>query len=150
MTGPYTKPDKSGKLLETAFPPESPDSKDVKWKKAKARGKIVDFTRLIGGNNRVVYIRAWIRSKRKRNARLEIGTDDGCRVWLNGKLIHKVDRHRAIRIGEDKVNVALEQGINPLVLKVYNAGGGWSAAVRVRARNGKHLPGLRFFARRPK
>ncbi|MDA0838374.1 MAG: hypothetical protein O2857_11375, partial [Planctomycetota bacterium] len=64
-------------------------------------------------------------------------------------LIHKVERNRAVRIGEDKVNVTLEQGINPIMLSVYNSGGGWSAVVRVRARNGKHLPGLRYLSKAP-
>lgn len=149
VAGPYTKPDKSGKLFTTAFPPEDPDSKDVNWKNVKAEGQIVLLERLIGGDNRVAYLRAWIRSKRKADALLEIGTDDGCKVWLNGKLIHKVERNRAVRIGEDKVNVTLEQGINPIMLSVYNSGGGWSAVVRVRARNGKHLPGLRYLSKAP-
>ncbi len=150
MTGPFTKPAKSKSLFDTAFPPESPDAKGIKWKRAKADGKILNLARLIGGSNRVAYIRAWIRSKRKHEARLEIGTDDGCKVWLNGKLVHKLNRNRGVRIGEDKVNVTLEEGINPIMLSVYNGGGGWGAAVRVRGRNGKHLPRLRLLAKEPK
>jgi hypothetical protein len=42
---------------------------------------------------------------------LELGSDDGVKVWLNQKLVHAKNVARALRPGSDKVNVALNAGL---------------------------------------
>jgi hypothetical protein len=48
-----------------------------------------------------------------------MGSDDGARVWLNGKLISTVAKLRGVSIDEDIIEGStLKQGRNVLVIKV--------------------------------
>ena len=101
---------------------------------------------MFGGSNVVVYVRCNIWSPETQDARLEIGSDDGVKVWLNGALVHTLDAIRGLSPGGDRVPVSLEQGWNMLTMKINQTGGAWGACARVRARDGSHLDGIRVSA----
>jgi len=88
-------------------------------------------------------LRAKIWSPRKRSATLELGSDDGVKVWLNGETVHANNALRGVTPGQDKVDVTLQRGSNELMLKVTNGGGDWGAIVRVVGKNKKPLRNLR-------
>ena len=67
---------------------------------------------------------------------LEIGSDDGVKVWLNGELVHSNNVMRGVTTGEDKVKVNLKKQWNELLLKVTNGAGGWGASVRLTGLTG--------------
>ena len=73
---------------------------------------------------------------------LEIGTDDGVKVWLNGEVVHSRNAMRGFKEAEDKLKVALKSGWNVLLLKITQGGGDWSAAVRIKDADGGRLKGL--------
>ena len=155
LSGPYTRKGKKGpKLFNNAFPPEKPEAREqVKWRPAPAdvnRDKpwMVDLEKIIGGDDRVAYLRTNIRSPKNQPARLELGSDDGIKVWLNGKNVHKHNRERGLKAGEDKVDIQLRKGWNRLLLKINQGKGGWAACARLRTRNGSKLSGLRYQAQR--
>jgi len=56
---------------------------------------------------------------------LKLGSDDGCRVWLNGKEVFAVSGPRGLRPGENSVRVQLKQGVNTLVTRVEQFAAGW-------------------------
>ena len=126
-------------MFTTAYPPEKPDApeaRDVKWRTWTGKGSrpwFVNFMDLrgIGGGNRAVYLRTKVPSSRERKATLEIGSDDGVKVWLNGKLVHAKNASRGLREGEDRVRVTLRKGSNTLLLKITQGGGDWSACVKI-------------------
>jgi HEAT repeat protein len=146
VAGPYP----GGIGNKKHFPPEKPDAKDVKWKLISATGRqpgVVDLHREVTRRGQVTaYLRCEIWSSKDQAARLEVGTDDGVKVWLNGKLIHDKDVPRSLKINEDKLPVKFNEGWNKLLVRVTQGGGGWEACVRVRAADGKKLPGLRLKA----
>lgn len=149
ITGWMVSPRYRGGSTRTVHPPEKPDAKDVKWKlvtAAGARPGVVDLDKLLGGGNCSAYLKAQIWAPEDTEARLEIGTDDGVKVWLNGKAIHEKDVPRSLNINEDKVNIQLKEGRNDLMLQVTQGGGGWEAACRVRSATGAKLTGLRYKA----
>jgi hypothetical protein len=74
---------------------------------------------------------------------LEIGSDDGIKVWLNGKLIHGNNASRGCTPGEDKIRTELDEGWNRLLLKVTQGGGEWSACARFRTPEGDRIDGLK-------
>lgn len=146
--GPYSVPGKKGnEILDTVFAPEQPGATDVKWQaqpvtKDPGRYWRIDMTRVFNGPNRVGYLFARIHSAKDQPVRLELGSDDGLKVWLNGENIHTNNTLRGCERAQDIVKATLKKGVNELLLKVSNNGGGWAACVRVRAPDGGRLSGV--------
>ncbi|MFC1672061.1 HEAT repeat domain-containing protein [Planctomycetota bacterium] len=149
VAGPYTKPGKNGPaLFDVAFPPESPGAKDVEWKQTPSTGDpsrawLVDLARIVGGDNRAAYLRAVVESSEEKQVLLELGSDDGVKVWLNGKVIHANNTARGVRPAEDKVKTVLKAGENVLLVKITQGNGGWGACARFRKPDGSRLEGLK-------
>jgi hypothetical protein len=99
--------------------------------------------KLLGGDNRVAYLRTRVSSDKEQKARLEIGSDDGIKVWLNGQVVHANNVIRAAAPAQDNVEVTLKQGWNQLLLKVTQGGGEWSVCARLRAPDGGRPEGLK-------
>jgi HEAT repeat protein len=125
-------------LMNVAFPPEDPKA-EVKWEKlTKGVGKwdIVISDTLGPLDDAVAYLRTRISCPAAQEARLEIGSDDGVKVWLNGTVVHTNDTERGLSPRQDIVNVKLNEGWNELLLKVTNRAGGWACSCRVRGHDG--------------
>ncbi len=100
---------------------------------------MVDLGKLMPGENRVAYLRANISSDHDQTAVLELGSDDGIKVWLNGQVVLADNAVRPCAPGQDKVTLNLKQGDNPLLLKITQGGGQWAAIARLRGPDGKPL-----------
>ena len=90
----------------------------------------------------MAYLRASLVSARAQKAQLQIGSDDGVKVWLNGAVVHAHNINRGYTPGEDKVEISLREGRNVLLVKVTQAGGGWVMDCRIRAVDGSKLSDL--------
>jgi HEAT repeat protein len=147
VSGPYTKAAKESTLFATAFPPEKPAGKAV-WRplpactKASAPG-MLDLFAALGGESRIGYARTWVHSGQAQRVRVEFGTDDGHKLWLNGKLISEANRGGAAVAGDFKVDAELRSGWNLLLLKVTQDTGPWEFCLRIRTPAGDRLEGLR-------
>lgn len=148
LAGPYLKEGRKGAdLFDVAFPPERPGAERVDWKPAKAgsnAGKpyIVEMDKILKGNERACYLRVQVFSPRDRAARLDIGSDDGVKAWLNGKLVRANNALRGVGVAQEKVKVTLKKGWNRLMLKVTQGGGEWSACARFRQPDGSAIEDL--------
>jgi len=101
---------------------------------------LVDLDRELGPRDRVAaYAYAEVVVDKGGKARLEIGSDDGVRVWLGGKVVHTCFKERRLEAGEDKVDVTLEPGVNRLLVKVCDAKGPWRFCVRIVDEQGRPL-----------
>ncbi|NOZ23021.1 MAG: hypothetical protein GXP25_18260 [Planctomycetes bacterium] len=155
VAGPYTKEGKGGSaLFDVPFPPENPDHKGTQWKPMPtnldpSKPWCVMLEKALGGTNRVAYLITYIQSPKKQEARLEMGSDDGIKAWLNGKVVHANNTGRPITAGSDTAKVTLEQGWNSLLLKITQGGGHWSACARFRDPDGFRLEGLKVQAETP-
>jgi hypothetical protein len=154
--GPYHQEGKEYKdLFDIAFPPETPAAQGVEWKtmppgpEAK-RPWVMDLLKLFGGDQRVAYARTWVYSDQRRPASLELGTDDGVKVWFNHQVVHTNNLLRGLQPASDKVQVTLNEGWNPLLLKVTQLNQGWAFCARLRRPDGSHMDGLQFSAEPPK
>lgn len=146
VAGPYSE--KGVSLFEFEFPPEKAGAADVAWRKAEfqidpQQPWLVPLDKIIGGESRVVYLRAKIWSDKSQPARLELGSDDGVKAWLNGELVHGNNANRGVTPGDDRVAINLKAGENVLLLKIIQGAGGWGACARVRGSAGEHLEGVR-------
>jgi HEAT repeat protein len=147
VAGPYTEPGQGESLFGTAFPPEKPDAKPA-WRTLpagtqSARPWMLDLLAALSGESRVAYARTWVFSDREQPVRIEYGTDDGNKLWLNGKMVHQANRGGAAVPGDFKPVASLRQGWNAVLLKVIQDTGPWEFCLRIRTPAGARLDGLR-------
>jgi len=108
-----------------------------KWISFGAVKGAVNLIEVVGNHqDAVAYLRAKVWSPQTQKATLLLGTDDGVKVWLNGKQIHANNAARGVAVDQDKVPVSLQQGLNELLLKVTNGGGDWGAIARFAGEGG--------------
>lgn len=141
MSGPYVRDGKDGAaLFDEVFPPEQSGTQ-AEWRPLTApKNGMVEFDKLLrGGNDRVAYLRTQIVSEQDQDALLEMGSDDGIKVWLNGKVVHTNNTTRPCTPGQDKKKVRLNKGVNTLLVKITQGGGQWAGVVRLRSAEGKDL-----------
>jgi hypothetical protein len=60
----------------------------------------------------------------------EMGSDDGLKVWLNGRVIVDADVYRGFDITAHRVTLPLAAGTNTLLVKVTQGVGGWDFQMR--------------------
>jgi len=152
VAGPFRQTGKNAlELMDVAFPPEQGGA-SVTWKPQPMSDSPSDYWRVDllasvgadGGRNAAAYLCAKVHSPKAQAARLELGSDDGLKVWHDGVAIHVNNTLRGCERNQDRVNVQLKEGWNTFLLKVTNGGGGWNACMRVRAADGAALPDLRY------
>jgi len=151
VSDPYTKQGLGPqKLFDAVFEPEI-NPENINWRtmpSATDRNKpwLLELDKAIGGSNRAAYLRTNLRSPKTQKARLELGSDDGIKVWLNGELVHSSNVTRGISPGQDAVELTLHKGWNKLMMKVTQGQGQWAVCARLRSLDGDSLPGLKVVA----
>ncbi len=148
ISGPYSQKDVS--LFEYAFAPEKPNEQTVSWQALQfeidlAQPWLIPLDKILGGESRVAYLRAKVWSDKAQKARLELGSDDGVKAWLNEELVHSNNVNRGVTPGEDRAAITLNAGENVVLLKIIQGSGGWGACARVRGAAGEHLEGVHVF-----
>ena len=129
---------------ETAITPvagmtvKRPDGTVAEWFEFVSVGPTIHFKVAINGKHKdrpvesvVAYAYTTIMSERGGDAVICAGSDDGLRIWLNGKLVHDVQTLRWTVRDADKVPVVLKKGINKLLVKVDQGYGGWNFMMRI-------------------
>lgn len=81
-----------------------------------------DAVNIIAKDNSSIYVKGTISLPRARTMILRVSSDDGIRMWLNGKLIHSNKASRALHPGLDLVKADFRAGDNELIAKVVNGG----------------------------
>jgi hypothetical protein len=109
----------------------------LKWTPAKAQKRgLVNLTAALGAvEYAIAYGYAEIDSVHARDAVLRIGSDDGIRIWLNGKQVHSHEVGRGYAPCSDQVAVHLKAGKNRLVVKIDNNTAGWGFGVQIPRAN---------------
>ncbi|MBM4030354.1 MAG: HEAT repeat domain-containing protein [Planctomycetes bacterium] len=149
VAGPYRQQGKTcSQLFDVPFAPEEQGAK-AEWKALPppadpALTWQVDLLPIADGEQCVVYIRSRVFVPKEIKANLEIGSDDGYKLWINGKLVHANNVMRPIVAGQDKAQAVLKEGANDFLLKVTQNNMGFAACVRLRNADGSPVEGLRF------
>jgi len=122
--------------LARAYPPEGPYDRDARfttvdgpasWQKAKVDiSGMLDFGRTFRTTaNSVAYARCRIIAPRNMGVTLSLGSNDGAKLWVNGKQVYMRHIGRIAIPHQDKITVHLRSGPNTILVKVENLGGGW-------------------------
>lgn len=148
ISGPF-RSDQAGEegLFNHAYGPEVA-ADDVDWTNVPEDGiydpGVVNFSKIYGGDNRCAYARTVILSDSAQDVQLQIGSDDGVKVWLNGDIVHANDLPRGMTLNEDIALIHLDEGRNVLLVKVTQGGGDWQFAARLRDADGFALTGVKY------
>lgn len=113
------------------------------WEHVRDPAGYINLDRMIGGTNRVAYLFTRINSVAEQEVQLENGSDDGIKIWLNGKLITAVNESRTAAPGQEKVRAVLSTGWNTLLVKINNGAGGWGGYIRLTTPDGKTVTGVK-------
>jgi len=152
VSGPYRQEGKEAQqLFDLAFAPELPTARSVEWRPLPSTSSLTNWwfanlNQVVGGNHCVVYLKTRVWCARQQPVSLEIGTDDGVKLWINGALVHANNAVRGFTPGEDKAKATLKEGWNDFVVKITQHTLGCAAAIRVRNPDGTAIAGLRVEA----
>jgi hypothetical protein len=111
--------------------------KTVKWKRftANSRG-FVSLGEAAGKESwAVAYGYAEVESVHPRECVLKVGSNDGIKIWLNGKVVHEHEVVRGYTANEDATTVRLEAGVNRIIVKVDHTKYSWGFGVAVPRAN---------------
>ncbi|MDP6539956.1 MAG: hypothetical protein QF903_13460 [Planctomycetota bacterium] len=133
---PRMRPGQAGPDLERRF--RGKDRLDIGWRTAAGGGEAFDVGRVdlrtqlaaAGGEAdwadfSAAYLHREIRSSTDRELRVHMGSDDGLVVWLNGTWLYEHAIGRGVGLYDEALVLPLEEGVNHLLVKVVNGGGGW-------------------------
>lgn len=145
MSEPFMATDKS--IFNTKFAPELTTYEN--WKPAPLmsdpnRYWYVDFAKIIKSMVAAIYMETEFWSDEEQTVRLEMGSNDGIKTWLNGQVVHVNDASRGVTAGEDVKEVTLQKGKNTLLMKIVNEGGGWGGCARLRRLDGGHINNIKY------
>lgn len=77
-------------------------------------------------NHHVAYAAIQLESPKQQQTIMHIGSDDAIKVWLNGAQVYINPISRGAADYQNSFAVTLKEGINMLLVAVYNGGGAWS------------------------
>lgn len=152
VLGPYSQNADDNALLldpigETKVRPAAgKGAKNGKWQRFESGTDEIDLIQAIAPNGGIDFSRTasyaatYVTSDVARDAMLWLSTDDGVRVFLNGKLVHE-DHHHDWK-ADMRVPIALEKGSNLLLLKVENVGYFCRFRARITDSADSSLPGI--------
>ncbi len=85
----------------------------------------IDLIALYGKGRHVAYAFAWLSAEEAQRVHVFFGSNDCAKIWVNGQLAHSMwkDEGRACVAGEDVFRIDLNKGLNPVLVKVEDAGG---------------------------
>jgi HEAT repeat protein len=150
--GPYLQAGKDyAALFDLVFPPETAEAKGANWRLLPAgsdpqRPWLMDLLKALGGEQRVAYARTRVYSEGSQAAILELGSDDGVKVWLNDQLVYAHNIARPLTAGSDKATITLRPGWNTLLLKITQNNQAWAFGARLTKSDGSPLAGFRIDA----
>ena len=123
------------------FPPEKeidfsksylvPDG-EAQWQKAVSdESGILDFKALFPQGQAIAYAYTELDSPAKRRMKFTFGSDDGAKIWINGKLVYEEHSWRALGWDGDSFELDLKKGKNSILVKVEDKWLSWSMVMRI-------------------
>jgi HEAT repeat protein len=144
VCGPFYRTSVIGAMavFKVPFGPELRDQV-IEWKAIPSSDQVNLFELFSGAENCAAYLRTTVIVPEDCSGMLLMGSDDGIKVWLNGKVVHSHNVDRPQTVDDDIAPIQLKKGDNELICKISQGGGGWGACARIVGNDGKPIAGLR-------
>jgi outer membrane protein assembly factor BamB len=110
------------------------EGKELTWEKDTTIHPMgmVDLTAYFGDHAGVAaYAYAEVKLAEAQDVLLKIGSNDGFKCWFNEKEVGHFDGGRNYRPDQDTITVHARAGVNRILLKISQEGGGWAFGVRL-------------------
>lgn len=146
IIGPF-----AGADVDKEYPPETAidvtatvktEDRELKWAQHRTADPsgIVNLAGMMKPNtNGTAYLYAEVTVAAAQDVLIKTGSDDGMKLWLNGKAISRFPDPRSLKVDEDTTEMRLEAGASKLLYKVVQGGGGWECCLRITDRDGKPI-----------
>lgn len=110
---------------------------ELAWKVYKAGDFFFDVLDFLGDqtDNSVAYAVVYLDAPEEmKGLEMLVGSNDQCKVYLNGKEVFKFTETRTVDKDQDVVkDVTLNKGVNVIVFKVINENNNWAGALRFKS-----------------
>lgn len=109
------------------------DGKILSWTPHQTGDFFIDFLKAFGaerGEDVAGYAVTYVIADDEAKVKLSVGSNDQCKVWLNGHQVIKFTETRTLDKDTDSADVTLVKGQNVLVFKVINEKNNWQGAAR--------------------
>lgn len=121
--------------------------KEYAWKRYKSPEFFIDFKKFVEGqksDDALAYAVAYVYCDEPlRDLKVLVGSNDQCRVYLNGASVLMVEKSRTLERDQSIANgLSLRKGENVVILKVANERNQWQGCLRFMDKNGtpiRHL-----------
>jgi CubicO group peptidase (beta-lactamase class C family) len=101
--------------------PVESGGKSYAWKYITSPGDTIKLNKILGDTNFVIcYALAEIVVPEPVTVLFGLGSDDGVKLWLNGKEVHSNYIARSLTPDEDLLEVTLNKGSNQILIKILN------------------------------
>jgi arylsulfatase A len=128
---------KNRKGIDKVYPPEKEydsnksysgkNNKMVSWMEYNDKNnEYISLSKLFKPSDEgVVYARRVFNIEKNKTLKIGLGSNDGVKMWVNGKLVHENIVARTAVPNEDIISVPFIKGKNVVLLKIDQLGGGW-------------------------
>lgn len=121
--------------------------KEYAWKAHTAAEYFVDFRESFGaerGEDAVAWAVTYVTADAaQEGVKLQVGSNDQCKVYLNGSQVLVNDETRTLEKDQNSANVTLKKGVNVVVFKVANEKNNWQGCLRFTDADGKPITKLK-------
>ena len=108
------------------------DGGSAVWREYTATGGVVDLDQAITDvDPALAYAYCELESTHKQACMLAIGSNDGVRIWLNGRQVYDRPRGGKMIQDDDLIPLVIPQGRSRLLLKIEDNGGRWEFCCRL-------------------
>lgn len=147
VIGPWPSPDY--KAYDQELPPEKGvdlaktckvGERELKWQPVVTEhpeGRVDLRAPLEPDQNTVAYGYAEVTSDRDQDVVFRTGSDDGMKLWVNGKVVFGKNGPRSLAVDMDAAPARLKKGVNRVLVKVLNGSGAWEFCARVTTQDGR-------------
>jgi tetratricopeptide (TPR) repeat protein len=147
VIGPWPNPDWSA--FDKVWSPEKEidltktykeGDKEMKWKPvgtSDPTGRIDLKKAVTDADNVAAYAYAEITCDADQDVVFRTGSDDGMKLWVNGKQVFGKNEPRGLTVDQDTIPAHLLKGVNKVLVKVLQGGGNWEFCTRVTTPDGK-------------
>lgn len=114
------------------------DGRILKWNRLVSAEDAVDLGKLLDPDENVcAYAYGEVLLPSRQDLLLQVDTNDGCKCWFNGEVVGSSEAEW--KLDSSVLKVRGRAGANAILLKLSQAGGGWSFSTRLSDLTGKPI-----------
>ena len=107
---------------------------EVRWRKLEHvdwdKIGLTVFSEHDDNNHAIAYLWREVVAPADMRYRIECGSDDGLKIWVNGVTVVDADLYRGMNVSDHQVFLPLKKGVNTILVKVTQGEGGWEFQMR--------------------